>query len=131
MNSGAANRALKVVIFFTTYMANDEFSESPRRADSKNLIFIFPYIWVWVTSGAHGLVLVGFGGGGGGCQLSPFWGRGRGPLVYIFLLPEFLLAYMRNTPCFHGRKMALPDTNDPHFFYDDIAAARKEDEVVV
>ena len=27
--------------------------------------------------------------------------------------------------------MALPDTNDPHFFYDDIAAAREEDEAVV
>ena len=27
--------------------------------------------------------------------------------------------------------MALLDTNDPHFFYDDIAAAREEDEAVV
>ena len=27
--------------FFTKYMANDDFSEPPRRADSKNPIFIF------------------------------------------------------------------------------------------
>ena len=27
--------------------------------------------------------------------------------------------------------MAFLDTNDPHFFYDDIAAAREEDEAVV
>ena len=47
---------------------------------------------------------------------------------------NFLLAYIQNiqnTPCFHCRKMALPDINDPLFFYDDIAAAREEDEVVV
>ena len=42
-------------------MANDDFSEPPRRADSKNPIFIFfGYFWVWVTSGARGSVLVGF-----------------------------------------------------------------------
>ena len=27
--------------FFTKYLANDDFSEPPRRADSKNPIFIF------------------------------------------------------------------------------------------
>ena len=30
-----------VNFFFMNYMANDEFSEPPRRADSKNPIFIF------------------------------------------------------------------------------------------
>ena len=34
--------ALKMVKFFSTkYMANDDFSETPRRADSKNRIFFF------------------------------------------------------------------------------------------
>ena len=52
-------------------MANDDFSEPPRRADSQNPIFIFPDFWVWVTSEARGSVSVGFWGS---CQLSPFWG---------------------------------------------------------
>ena len=30
-----------VKFFFTKYMANDDFSKPPRRADSKNPIFIF------------------------------------------------------------------------------------------
>ena len=30
-----------VNLFFTNYMANDDFSEPPRHADSKNPIFIF------------------------------------------------------------------------------------------
>jgi len=38
---------------------------------------------------------------------------------------QCLLAYVRNTPFFHYRKMALPDTNDPHFFCFDIAAAER------
>ena len=47
--------------------------------------------------------------------------------AYFFLLAyNFLLSYIRNTPCFHCRKMALPDTNDPHFFHDDIAAVHEE-----
>ena len=40
----------------------------------------------------------------------------------------FLLAYVRITHCFHCRKMALPDSNDPTRplpFYDDIAAAER------
>ena len=31
--------------FFTKYMANDDFSEPPRRADSKNPFFIFCRFW--------------------------------------------------------------------------------------
>ena len=30
-----------VNFFFTKYMANDDFSDTPRRTDSKNPIFIF------------------------------------------------------------------------------------------
>ena len=47
MKSGAKGaekffRALKLVdFFFTKCMANDDFSEPPRRADSKNPIFFF------------------------------------------------------------------------------------------
>ena len=55
-------------------MANDDFSEPPRRADPKNPIFSFSDFWVWVTSEAQGSVSVGFWGS---CQLSPFW-RGGG-----------------------------------------------------
>ena len=33
-----------MVFFSTKHMANDDFSERPRRADSKNLIFIFSRI---------------------------------------------------------------------------------------
>ena len=55
-------------------MANDDFSEPPRRADSKNAVFIFfADFWVWVTSEARGSVLVGFWGAR---QLSPFFGGG-------------------------------------------------------
>ena len=53
------------------------------------------------------------------------------PIISKRLLKKFLLAYIQNGPCFQGRKMALSDTNDHHFFYDDIEAAREEDEVVV
>ena len=63
----------KRFFFFTKYMANDSFSEPPRRADSKNPIFFFSRFWVWVTSKAWGSDLVGFWGS---CQLSPFWGEG-------------------------------------------------------
>ena len=40
-------------------MANDDFSEPPRRADSKNPIFIFflAEVWVRVTLGAPGVNL--------------------------------------------------------------------------
>ena len=52
-----------VNFFFTRYMANDDISQPPRHADSKNLIFIFRRIWVRVTSGgAWGSVSVGFWG---------------------------------------------------------------------
>ena len=58
----------------TKYMANDDFSEPPRRTDSKNSIFIFfSDFWVWVTCEAQGSVSVGFWGSR---QLSPFWGGG-------------------------------------------------------
>ena len=64
--------ALKMVnFFFTKCMANDDFSEPPRHADSKNLIFIFfAVFWVRVSSGARGSVSVGFRGA---CQFEPFW----------------------------------------------------------
>ena len=51
-----------VKICFTQYMANDDFSEPPRRADSKNPVFIFADFSVWVTSEARGSVSLGFRG---------------------------------------------------------------------
>ena len=54
-------------------MANDDFSEPPRHADSKIPFSFFPDFWVWVTSKARGSVSAGFWGS---CQLSPFWGGG-------------------------------------------------------
>ena len=61
MNSGAK------------YMANDDFSEPPRRADFNNPIFVFFFadFWVWVTSEAGASVSLGFWGSR---QLSPLWG---------------------------------------------------------
>ena len=42
-------------IFSTKHMSNDDFSEPPRRADSKNpVFFFFSELWVWVTSGGQG-----------------------------------------------------------------------------
>ena len=72
-----------VNFFFTKSMANDDFSEPPRCADSKiPIFFFFADFWVRVTSGAQGSVSVGFLGvpsieplleGGGSSQgaLSP------------------------------------------------------------
>ena len=51
-------------------------------------------------------------------------------LTFIRLLIVFACLYLEH-PLFPRKKMALLDTNDPHFFYDDIAAAREEDEAVV
>ena len=51
-------------------------------------------------------------------------------LIFIRLLIIFACLYLEH-PLFPRKKMALLDTNDPHFFYDDIAAAREEDEAVV
>ena len=66
------------IFFFTEYMANDPFSEPPRRADSKNPIFIFfADFWVWVTSEAQESVSLGFWGSR---QLSPL-GEGGGGLA--------------------------------------------------
>ena len=56
---------------------------------------------------------------------------GNPPSPVVIERLYFRLAYIRNTACIHCRKMALPDTNDPHFFYHEIAADREEDEVVV
>ena len=64
-------------------MANDDFSEPPRPADSKIPFSFFPDFWVWVTSKAWGSDSVGFWGS---CQLSPFWGRG-GPGRRALLTP--------------------------------------------
>ena len=65
MNSGAEPA--------TKYMANDDFPEPPRRADSKHPIFIFAEFGSGSPPGPGGSVSVGLGGGGGR-QLSPFWG---------------------------------------------------------
>ena len=53
-------------------------------------------------------------------------------LAYIFfcLLTIFACLFFEY-PLFSLQKMALPDINDPHCFYDDITAAGEEDEVVV
>ena len=61
-----------VNFFFTKYMANDDFLEPPRRADSKNPIFIFCRLGLGHLRGP-GSVSVGFWGSR---QLSPFWGEG-------------------------------------------------------
>ena len=50
-------------------MANDDFSEPPQRADSKNPISIFGRICVRVTSGGRGSVSVGFWWGHQLCPL--------------------------------------------------------------
>ena len=63
-----------VNFFSTKYMANDEFSEPPRRADSKTPIFIFrpnlgPHLFqgLGVSFGKiWGPSIEPFGGGGGG-----------------------------------------------------------------
>ena len=39
---------------FAKYMANDDFSEPPPCADSKNPIFIFADFWAQVTLGPGG-----------------------------------------------------------------------------
>ena len=49
------------------------------------------------------------------------------PITSKSLLIYFLVCLYSE----HCRKMAPLDTNDPHFIYDDIVAARKEDEVVI
>ena len=54
-------------------MANDAFSEPPRRADSKKRIFIWPVFGSRSPPGPGGSVSVGFWGPH---QLSPFWGEG-------------------------------------------------------
>ena len=55
--------ALKMVnFFFTKYMANDDFSDPPQCADSKNPIFIFCRILGGSPPGPGGSVLVGFWG---------------------------------------------------------------------
>ena len=63
--------------FITESMANDAFSEPPRRADSKNPMFIlfFADFRVWVTSGGRESVSVGFSGR---VNLA-FWGGGLAP----------------------------------------------------
>ena len=65
-------------------MANDDFSEPPRCADSKNPISFFPDFWVWVISKAWGSDSVGFWGS---CQLSPFLGEGGGPAGGLYRPP--------------------------------------------
>ena len=77
MNLGAEKNFLSIENGqkkFAKSMANDDFSEPARRADSKNPIFIFfANFWARVTPGALGVVLVGFWEAR---QLSPFLGRG-------------------------------------------------------
>ena len=62
-----------VKFFFTKCMANDEFSKPPRRADSKNPVFIFCRFLCLGHLRGLGSVSVGFRGSR---QLSPFWGGG-------------------------------------------------------
>ena len=59
-------------IFFTKYMADDDFSEPPRRADSKNPIFIFcRFLGLGHLRGpAVSLVRIL-----GIPSMEPFWGR--------------------------------------------------------
>ena len=57
-----------VTYFPTRNMANDDFSEPPRRADPKNPIVVFAEFWVRVTSGARGVSLGKIWGGGGSSQ---------------------------------------------------------------
>ena len=79
MNSGTkgAENFLSIKIgqiFFANYMANDDFSEPPRRADSKSPVFIFfCQFSVWVTSEARGVSL---GRILGVLSIEPFWGGG-------------------------------------------------------
>ena len=84
MNSGAKGaelflRTLKMVILFspTKYVANDDFSEPPRRADSRNYIFIFflPIFFFWSGSPPGPGVSLGRISQGGR-QLSFFLGAG-------------------------------------------------------
>ena len=59
-------------IFFTKCMANGDFSETPRRTDSKDpIFFFFAIFWARVTSEAQGSVSVGFGGSH---QIEPLFG---------------------------------------------------------
>ena len=51
---------------FTKSMANDDFSEPPRRADSKKFHFVLPNSGSMSPPGPGGSVSVGFAGGGGG-----------------------------------------------------------------
>ena len=58
-----------VNFFSTKYMANDDFSEPPRRADSKNPIFFFCRVLGLGHPRCPGVSLViGLGGGGGGAS---------------------------------------------------------------
>ena len=61
-----------VNFFFTKSMANDEFSQPPRRADSKIPFSLFAEFCVRVTSGTRRSVSVGFWGAH---PWSPFWGK--------------------------------------------------------
>ena len=60
-----------VNFFFAKYMANDVFSEPPRRADSKNPIYTFSRILgpghLWVRGVSLGRIL-------GGPSIEPFLG---------------------------------------------------------
>ena len=66
----------------TKSMANDDFSEPPQRADSKNPIFIFAEFRVRATSGAWGSVSGGFWAGAGAASIEPFWGGGLARGLY-------------------------------------------------
>ena len=94
MNSGVKGREKFLSIkngqkFSTKYMASDDFSEPPRRADSKNPIFIFFLdFWVRVTSEARGSVSVGFWGVP---SIEPFLGRGGSSQGALSTPPPFQL----------------------------------------
>ena len=90
MKSGAKGAenffgALKLVdFFFTKYMANDDVSEPPRRADSKNPIFFFCRFWGLGHLQDPGIRL---GRILGGLSIEPFLGEGGGSSRRALLTP--------------------------------------------
>ena len=83
-----------VLFFFTKHMANDDFSEPPRRADPQNSIFIFYRILGAGHLRVEGSVAVRIRGGGGH-QWSPL--RGGGVLARV-LYPHPPAAGDGNSP---------------------------------
>ena len=75
-------------IFFTKYLANDDFSEPPRRADSKNPIFTFCR---FLGPGHLGGPGVSLGRILGVPSMEPFLGEGGGSSQRALSTPPFQL----------------------------------------